>query len=51
MTSASNTAHTIAGNFQGIYSKHHDSGAEILKPTVAVVDRLYVNGTTYSLPG
>ena len=30
MTSESHTAHTIAGNFQGIYSKHHDSGAEIL---------------------
>ena len=27
MTSASHTAHTIAGNFQGTYSKHHDNGA------------------------
>ena len=32
MTSASHTAHTIAGNFEGIYSKYHDNGAGNLSP-------------------
>ena len=51
MTSARHCDHTIAGNFQGIYLKHRDNGAGNPLPTVAVVGRLYVNITTYPLPG
>ena len=40
-----------AGNSQGIYLKHRDNGAGNPLPTVAVVGRLYVNITTYPLPG
>ena len=49
MISTVHTIHAIADNFQGICSKHHDNG--ILKPTMADIDRLYVHGTKYSLPG
>ena len=53
MNSVCLAAQTSAGSFQGRYLVGRNAtktAQEILESTVTVVDRLYVNGTTYSLP-